>query len=173
MGNCEVLRAKHWLQELLWGFLYEDPGRRLGLKRSDKKLEYQVRKNMKGYQEIFYLLGRILLSQIFLLSAIHKILTWQTTVGWVASRGLPAASWLLGVAVVVELFGGLSLLLGWRLVLGASLLLIYLIGVTFLFHSFWTFQGAERQMQSIMFLKNLAIGGGLCLLVSMGSRQGG
>ncbi|MCS7271144.1 MAG: DoxX family protein, partial [Gemmataceae bacterium] len=49
------------------------------------------------------------------------------------------------------------------------LLIVFLIPATVIFHNFWAFEGQEQQMQMIMFLKNLAILGGLLLVVGFGA----
>lgn len=75
---------------------------------------------------------------------------------------------LLGVAVGVELIGGLSLLLGIRPRFGAGLLILFLLPTTFLYHHFWFLYGEERNLQLVMFLKNCAIIGGLMQVISIG-----
>ena len=107
------------------------------------------------------LVGRILLSSIFLLSALGKITGWSTTAGYMASKGMPLVPFFLAAATLVELGGGLSLLTGFQARWGALALAAYLIPTTLIFHNFWAFQGQEQQMQMINFLKNLAIMGGL------------
>jgi len=53
--------------------------------------------------------------------------------------------------------------------LGAVLLIIFTLPATIIFHNFWTFEGMEQQMQMIMFMKNIAIIGGLLLITDFGS----
>lgn len=114
------------------------------------------------------LLGRALLALIFLVSALHKLAAWQATVAYMASRGMPAAPAFLVAAVALEIAGSLSLLLGFRARVGAALLIAFLVPTTLVFHCFWTMTGAERQVNMIMFLKNLAIMGGLLLVAAFG-----
>jgi putative oxidoreductase len=114
------------------------------------------------------LLGRIGLSAIFLLSGVNKITNWDQTAQYMQAHGMPLAPLFLGGAIVLELVGGLSVLVGYKARLGAALLILFLIPATLIFHNFWAFQGQEQQMQMIMFLKNVAILGGLLLVVGMG-----
>jgi putative oxidoreductase len=107
--------------------------------------------------------GRVLLSLIFILSGVSKIMEWSGTSEFMASEGLPLVPLLLGAATAIEIAGGLSVLLGWKARWGAWLLFLYLIPTTLIFHDFWAFTGAEQQMQLINFLKNLSIMGGLLL----------
>jgi putative oxidoreductase len=73
-------------------------------------------------------------------------------------------------AIVFELGGGLSLLLGLRARLGAQALIVFLIPTTLIFHDFWTYTDA-REMQNQMqhFMKNLAILGGLFFVLGTGA----
>jgi len=71
-------------------------------------------------------------------------------------------------AIVLEIGGSLSLILGFRAKLGAVALLFFLIPATLIFHNFWAFEGAERQGQMINFMKNVAMIGGLLLVLAFG-----
>jgi len=114
------------------------------------------------------LLGRILLALIFLVSGLGKIFDWQGTAGYMASKGMPLIPFFLLGAILLELAGGLAVLLGFKARIGAVLLIVFLIPATLIFHNFWTLTGMERQIQMVMFLKNLAIMGGLLLVVGLG-----
>lgn len=114
-----------------------------------------------------YLLGRALLSSIFIISAIEKVTEWSRTVQTVSDKGLPLAPYFLAAAVAIELLGGLALLIGFRPRWSAALLFIYLIPVTLTMHNFWSAPGNEAQRQLVNFLKNLAIMGGLLTAASV------
>ncbi len=119
-------------------------------------------------ERYFSVVGRILLSLIFLLSGIGKIADWPGTAGYMASMGMPAIPFFLTMALLFELAGGVSLLVGFKARLGALGLIVFLIPTTLIFHNFWAYAGMERQMQLINFLKNLAILGGLSLVAAFG-----
>jgi|SRR4029453_5134866 putative oxidoreductase len=110
--------------------------------------------------------GRVLLSLIFLLSGLGKIIDWDSNAQVMASQGLPLIPLLLVGAILTELAGGLSVLLGWKARWGALLLFLYLIPTTLIFHDFWAFTGTEMQTQLVNFLKNLSIMGGLLLVAA-------
>jgi putative oxidoreductase len=110
--------------------------------------------------------GRVLLSLVFILSALGKLAGWESSQQYMASKGLPLVPVLLGLAIAVELAGGLSVLLGWHARWGALLLFLFLIPTTLIFHNFWSLAGMERQTEMTNFLKNLAIMGGLLLLAA-------
>jgi len=116
--------------------------------------------------------GRILLSQIFIIAGLSKIGDWGGTSAYMASKGMPMVPLLLPAAIAVELLGGLSLLLGFFSRYGALLLILFLLPATFIFHDFWNIPESEAmalRMQMIMFMKNMAIMGGLSYIVSFGS----
>jgi putative oxidoreductase len=122
-----------------------------------------------GIEPWLTLLGRILLSLIFILSGLGKIGDWSGTAGSMAAKGMVAVPFFLTMAILFELGGGLTVLLGFKARLGAWALVFYLIPVSLIFHNFWAFTGAEQRMQAINFLKNLAIMGGLLLVALRGA----
>lgn len=115
------------------------------------------------------LLGRILLSAIFVMSGVHKLTAWSETVQQMENEGMPFVPVLLVGAIVFELGGGLLVLFGGWTRLGAAMLIIFLIPTTLIFHDSWTYEGQEQQMQMINFMKNLAIMGGLLVVLAFGA----
>ncbi len=115
------------------------------------------------------LLGRIALALIFILSGLGKIFDFTGTTEYMADHGMPAASILLVGAIVFEIAGGLSVLLGFKARLGAVLLLVFLVPASLIFHNFWAIEGDGQEIQMIMFMKNLSIGGGLLFLLGTGA----
>ena len=115
------------------------------------------------------LLARVLLSSPFLYSGVDKCWRWSAAQREVAASGLPWPTLLHLVTVVVQLGGGLSVLLGIEARLGALLLLFFLIPVTIMYHPFWKRSGAELVVEADHSLSNLAIIGGLLVIVALGS----
>jgi putative oxidoreductase len=109
------------------------------------------------------LAGRLGLGAIFLLSGAGKLANWSGTVAYAGSNGVPQL--LLAGATALEVLGAVSLLAGFKTQWGAAALLAFLVPVTFVFHGFWAFTGAEQQQQMINFLKNVSIGGGLLFVL--------
>lgn len=110
------------------------------------------------------LAGRILLALIFILAGYGKINGWDGTLGYMASKGLPMPEVLLGLTILVELGGGLLLLLGFQARWAALALFLFLIPVTLVFHPFW----ADPEQYNA-FMKNLAIMGGMLYIMTYGS----
>jgi len=114
-------------------------------------------------------IGRILLAAIFILSGYSKIGGFAQTAGYMASKGLPVVQVLLVLTIVIELGGGLMLLLGWRARWAGLAIFLWLIPTTLIFHAFWGIDAAQAQMQQIQFMKNLTIMGGMMYVMAFGS----
>lgn len=116
------------------------------------------------------LLSRLLIAAIFLASAVgNKIPQFQATANYMQTEGVPNPKLALFGAIGLLLLGGLSLVAGAWTRIGAVFLLVFLAAATFYFHDFWKFADAtQRQLQTIQFMKNLAIGGGLLALIAHG-----
>lgn len=114
------------------------------------------------------LLGRFLFVLIFLLSAPNHFLS--QTIAYAASQGVPLASIAVPVSGVIALAGGLSVLLGYRAKIGAWLLILFLAAVTPMLHNFWAVADPmARQMQMIMFMKNVSMLGGALFITQFGA----
>lgn len=124
---------------------------------------------MGKFERFAPLVGRILLAQIFIASGLNKISGWEQTAGYMASKDMPMVSLFLFVAIVLEVGGGISILLGFKAKIGAIALAIFLIPVSLIFHNFWALEGMNQQIQMVMFMKNLAIMGGLIILAAFGA----
>jgi putative oxidoreductase len=108
------------------------------------------------------LAGRVLLAAIFVISGLGKISGYAGTQGFMESMGVPG--WTLPLVIVLEVLGGLALIVGYRTRLAALALAAFTLVAGVLFH--WQ---PGDQMQQIMFLKNLSMVGGLLLLVARGA----
>jgi putative oxidoreductase len=108
------------------------------------------------------LVGRILLAQIFLLAGLNKIAGYAGTQGYMESMGVPGS--LLPLVILLEVGGGLALIIGWQTRLAAYALAAFTLVAAVIFHS-----NLADQMQMIMFMKNLAIAGGLIILAVHGA----
>lgn len=111
--------------------------------------------------------GRVALGTIFVVSAFGKVTAWRGTVAYASSKGVPGT--LLAIATVLECFGGVSIMVGFKARWGALALLIFLVPVTLVFHNFWAVPAEQQPMEMVNFLKNLAIGGGLLMLLGRGA----
>lgn len=121
-------------------------------------------------KDIFDLIARFCLSAIFIFEAYDSMAFFRKTKETMSAYGI---TWnqdlLLSITIGLLVFGAILLLIGYYANFGAILLLIYLIPVTFIVYSFWNDPEEVRRIQSIMFMKNIAIIGGLILLLIHGA----
>jgi len=110
------------------------------------------------------LLGRILLAVIFLLSGFGKLTAISGTAAYFGSLGLPVPTVTAVVVGLIELLGGIAVLIGFQTRATAWVLAVFTIATGLVAHTGWA-----DQMQMIQFLKNLAITGGFLLLASSGA----
>jgi putative oxidoreductase len=107
------------------------------------------------------LVGRILLAYIFVMSGYGKIVGFAGTAGYMAKYGMPMVEALLVASIVIELAGGLMLVVGWKARWAALAIFLWLIPVTLVFHAFWGVPQDQVMMQTVQFQKNLGIMGGM------------
>ena len=121
-------------------------------------------------KDIIDLIGRALLSVIFIFDAYDSIFYFQDTKDKMTEYGLVWKQDLLLIgAIFLLIFGGILVLIGYRSSFGAFLLLLYWIPLTFIVHSFWNDSPDVRRLQSVLFMKNIAIIGGLLMVLVNGS----
>jgi putative oxidoreductase len=114
------------------------------------------------------LAGRIMLSAIFIISGFAKLTDPSAAVGYMNSAGVPSADVLVYIAGSAELLGGLALAFGFLARVAAVGLVALVILINYFMHGFWALDGAQREMQMAQFVKNLAIMGGLLMVVAHG-----
>jgi putative oxidoreductase len=113
--------------------------------------------------------GRLLLAAIFVISGLNKLSDFSGTAAFMSGAGLPAAEFLLVLTILIEVAGGLMIVLGWYTRQLALILFLFMLPVTAVFHNPWAAADpAQAQQQMIHFLKNLAIMGGLLHLSAFG-----
>lgn len=118
----------------------------------------------------FTVLGRLLLSTIFLLSAVgNKVPHFSSVAKIMESVGIPAPQFMLAGAIVFLLAGSLSIILGYKARIGAVLLLTFLVLASYYFHPFWKLEGQAQQEQMIQFMKNLSMMGAMLFIAANGS----
>lgn len=117
------------------------------------------------------LVGRVLLASIFIWSGIGKITGWKMAAGYMAMHNMPLVPFFLFMAIMVELGGGLAILTGFQGRLAALAVFLYLIPTTLIFHNFWAAPPDAHMMQLINFMKNVAIMGGLLMMVRFGAGE--
>jgi putative oxidoreductase len=123
---------------------------------------------MNSNRDVAVLVARILLSFMFIWAGWSKITGFEGTVGYIASKGLPLPQLMAIGAIVVELGGGLLLLLGYKARWAALALFLFLIPTTLIFHSFWAVPPEQVMAQKTNFMKNFTIMGGMLMVWAFG-----
>lgn len=143
---------------------------------------------MNSIKKISFILARFFLSALFLFAgfahiadfdgmengltnALYSIAEHSAGKVWIqraVEECMPLVPLLSILALVCLVVGGVLVLLGIKYKFGALLLIIFLIPVTLIMHHFYFLEGVSRQLEMNNFWKNLAIVGGLLLLMLHG-----
>ena len=123
---------------------------------------------MRGTSDALSLIGRILLAAIFVWSGFGKIGGFEGLAGQSASKGFPAAQAFAAATIAIEMGAGLMLVAGWKARWAALLLAVFTVIVTIFYHNYWAVPEAQKMMQQIQFMKNLALIGGLLMVTAFG-----
>ncbi|WP_218239851.1 DoxX family protein [Comamonas fluminis] len=107
------------------------------------------------------LLGRVLIALLFLPAGIQKITGFAGTVGYAAGAGMPMPQVAVAIGLVIEIVGGLAILLGWQTRWAALILGFFTLVASFFFHNFWGVPAEAAGVQQLLFWKNIAVVGGL------------
>tara|TARA_A100001015_G_scaffold77162_1_gene85715 strand:- start:99 stop:485 length:387 start_codon:yes stop_codon:yes gene_type:complete len=110
------------------------------------------------------LVGRIMISAIFLFSGVNKVFNYDVTTGWMESFGVPG--FLLIPAIIVEIIFPILIIIGYQTRIAAGGLLLFSLLTAFIFHLDFS-----NQMQVIAFLKNVGLAGGMLFLIVHGAKD--
>lgn len=114
------------------------------------------------------LVARILLALMFVSAGFSKIGGFEGTAGYIASKGLPLPQLGAAIAIVVELAGGIMLIVGWKARWAALAIAVFTAVATVIFHNYWAMTGADAFTQRLMFWKNVSVIGGLLAVYAFG-----
>ena len=125
-------------------------------------------------ESIAPLFGRWVLAWFFLTQAYDAALDWNNTALLLAMKAVPTPPAILLLALVGTVMGSLSLLVGFRTRIGALVLFAITIGATVTLHDYWHLEvEGARDADFDIFARNIAIAGGLLMLIGMGSGRFG
>lgn len=113
--------------------------------------------------------GRVLLALIFVTAGFSKLSGIQGTAGYIASVGLPAPTLLAVGAGLLELLAGIALVVGFQARWAALALGVFTVAASLLFHAYWSMPAEQQFVQQLMFMKNLAVAGGLFVVAALGA----
>lgn len=120
-------------------------------------------------QNLFSLIGRILIALLFVPAGWGKIAGFAGTVGYISSKGVPLPEVCAALAIAAELGLGLLLLVGWQARWAALGLAVFTVVISFIFHNYWAVPEAQVMAQRLNFFKNMAISGGLFAFAAFGA----
>lgn len=124
---------------------------------------------LNSLQNPLSLVGRVLLAIMFLLAGISKVGGFAGTSGYIASKGLPMPDVLTAITIAVEIGCGLALIAGYCTRWAALILAGFTLVASVIFHNYWDLPAAQQMTQQLMFMKNIAITGGLLTLAAWGA----
>ena len=110
------------------------------------------------------LIGRVLISSLFLVSAFNKIFSIDGSMDWMEGFGVPG--FLIYPAIILEIILPIFVIVGFRARISAGLLAIFCLATAFIFHLDFS-----NQMQLVSFLKNIGLAGGFLFIVVNGTRD--
>ena len=113
---------------------------------------------------VFDLIGRILISALFLISAFNKIFNLDGSMGWMESFGVPG--FLIFPTIAIEIILPILVIVGYQARIAAGILAIFCLATAFLFHFDFS-----SQTQFISFLKNIGLAGGFLFIVVNGTKD--
>lgn len=123
---------------------------------------------VKGADGIL-LAARVLLALLFLIFGWQKLLDYSGTVQYMTHVGAPLPALATLIAIVMEFFVSIAIILGVATRPLAVLLAIYTFGTALIGHHYWTMTGMDRFENEINFFKNISIIGGLLVLYVAGA----
>jgi len=115
------------------------------------------------------LVARVLMAIIFVAAGLSKLMAFGPTAGYIASQGIPLSQLVTAGTIALEIGGGIMLITGFQARLAAAALAFFTLVAAVLFHNFWAAEPDQFQNQLIHFQKNLAMVGGLLMVVLHGS----
>jgi putative oxidoreductase len=122
---------------------------------------------LKKFDNLFFIIGRSLLGLYFIGPGLSKVFDFMATLTLMRMKGVPFSSVLLPLTIVIQLLGGIFLILGRNLRLTSIILCGLTIIINIFIHDFWTLAGDPSQAHEIQnFVKNLAIAAGLLILAT-------
>ena len=111
--------------------------------------------------------SRFLFALVFLVLGLSHLTRLNAMAGYTGSMGIPAPRLARLVTGLMQIVGGLTILLGLHRYIGAGLLFLLLVPTAFLMHAFWKqTDPTARQHEMIQFLKDLALAGGALFIAT-------
>ena len=124
---------------------------------------------MEFLKDFFVLLGRLCISGTFLWSAYEKFKNYDMTKSYMKLRGVPQVEFVAPISLGLKVLGALIVLFGWYAHVGALFLLLVAVPSVLKLHAFWHVPAGEKAMEKALFIKEVAVIGGVLLLLGLGA----
>lgn len=121
------------------------------------------------YPTLLVLPARLLLALMFILAGFGKLSDISGTAGYIASAGLPLPAVLAVLTGLLELIGGLFVVIGFQARWTGLALAVFTLTASYLFHAFWAAPTDQQYVAQLLFMKNISVAGGLLLLSALGA----
>ena len=124
---------------------------------------------MKFLTSLLLFIARLCIATLFVSAGVNKFISYEGTYQYMAAHGFTMIPLFLIGSALLEILAGIALIIGYRTRIAATLLILFLLPATIIFHSFWLVEPAERHMAMLFFFNNLAVIGGLLYMVCSGA----
>jgi putative oxidoreductase len=121
-----------------------------------------------NFNKLIAFVGRLMVGGFYLYYGLNNLVDYAGMTGYAAFKGVPMPSIAVAIGAVLLVIGSISLLVGYRPVLGISALILFLLPVTMMMHNFWTI--ADPQMHVIeqgMWMRNMALAGAALVFLAI------
>ena len=126
---------------------------------------------MNAKHDALNLFGRLSIAVMFLPAGFSKVTGFEGAVGYFTSLGIIAPVLVLILTIILEIAGGLALIVGYKTRMTAMLLAVFTLAASVTGHAFWAATPETAFMEQLLFFKNIAIAGGLLILASVGAGE--
>jgi putative oxidoreductase len=123
----------------------------------------------QGLKDLVFAIGRVLLVALFIKSGVEKLIAPAGLTGMLSQKAFPMPMLLAYVAGVTEVLLGVLVAIGWQARIAAFGLIGFTIVASLIAHNYWDMTGPARRANETAFWKNLAIIGGLMMLIWTGA----
>lgn len=124
---------------------------------------------MNALQSTTNFIGRILIAALFLPAGIAKLTAFDGSVNYFASIGIAMPAIAVVATIIVEIFGSLLLVIGYKTRIIAIGLAIFTLIASVIGHAYWSAPAEQAYVAQLLFYKNIAIIGGLIILATSGA----
>jgi putative oxidoreductase len=121
--------------------------------------------------DIVLLIARILFAFMFVMSGINHLTKTDAMTGYAQFKKVPAAKLSVQLSGILMMLGGLSIILGVYLDLGAIVLAVILVAMAVKMHDFWAADESAKQTEMIGFLKNISMAGGALFMFAIAATE--